>query len=39
MDKQALIARLWHQYDALTGKGSLKAKAALVARVRELEAL
>lgn len=37
MSKQAKINNLWSQYDAMTGKGSLKAKAALVAQIRELE--
>lgn len=38
MTKQAQINRLWNQYEAMTGKGSLKAKAEIRAKIRELEA-
>lgn len=38
MTKQARIEVLWNQYAAMTGKGALKAKAAIVAKIRELEA-
>ena len=38
MTKQAKINILWNQYEAMTGKGSLKAKADIVAKIRALEA-
>lgn len=37
MNSQAKIRNLWTQYEAMTGKGSLKAKAAIIAQIRELE--
>lgn len=38
MNKQTKIAALWNQYEACTGKASLKTKAAIVAKIRALEA-
>lgn len=38
MTKQAKIDALWNQYEACTGKASLKEKAAIRAKIRELEA-
>lgn len=37
MNSQAKIRSLWAQYGAMTSKGSLKAKAAIIAQIRELE--
>lgn len=31
------LSSLWSQYDSMTGKGSLKAKAAIIAKIRELQ--
>lgn len=38
MTKQAKIDALWNQYEACTGKASLKFKAKIRAKIRALEA-